>query len=213
MNQFNPESLTFKDGAKTEFMPSALKAGYSTPTLISGFGALYYLCDRPPTSIEPDCYTDLSDFSYWWVDQIGDQLYWCVDNTSNAMIWLTIANQTNILSMLDGQGWEVNTSRAYVPTASPAFSTVYTPSATNDTTVVAVVLIDNSSLTSPNISAQVNSGGGYTTIAAAAMSGAGIAGTSTQTLTFTVPAGASYQLIDTNAGPTDAIISINQLSQ
>lgn len=78
---------------------------YSVPTLITGYGAFYYLCDRDPTSSEPDCYTDISDFLYCWQNQTSGELWWCQDNSEDAMVFARTITPLNLVSELSAVGF------------------------------------------------------------------------------------------------------------
>src|SRR5690348_11898641 len=109
-----------------------------------------------------------------------------------------------ILPILSASGWQINTTRGYVPRSSPAFNTSYTPSATNDTQVIAVISLTSTLLLAAQVNIQVDSGSGFLTISEESLSG--IAATSIRTVTITVPAGSSYKLVNTTG--TVSIVSI-----
>jgi hypothetical protein len=108
------------------------KAGYEDPTLIVGYGAYYYCCDRAPTSSEPDCYTDIPDFLEIWWDQANGKFYLCSDNTEDAMVWNWITTNLNLADQVNSLGIPVPTARSRSNRSSPAFGTSYQPSLTND---------------------------------------------------------------------------------
>lgn len=181
----------------------------SDPVLVNDYGNafLYYTCDRDPTSSEPLTYNGYSNLlMYWWNTTSGD-IFQCVNNTSSSMIWQKICSSSNILSLISNSGWNINTSRSYSLRSSPSFSTSYTPSITNDTTVIAVLSLTSTLLTSATVEFQVNSGSGYITIGESSISG--LAATNIQTITCFVPANSEYQLI--NSSGTASIVSLNEL--
>ena len=162
--------------------------GYSTPTLITDYGAFYYLCDRPPTASEPDCYTDISDFYYQWIDQTNEQVWNCLSNAADNMVW---------------QNTQAGTVRDYSFISSPAFSTVYTPNLINDVFVSAIVSLTSTLLIPSQVSAVVNGN----TIAVESLSGLGA--TDKRTFKFLVPIGQTFEL--TNDSGTASIISVATL--
>lgn len=109
--------------------------------------------------------------------------------------------------VVDG-GIYIGIKRAYSLRGTPAFSTVYTPSTTNDVMVIAVVQMVTTVAQSSTISAQVNTGAGLTTIAQASQQL--LASTGIQTLSFVVPANSTYQLLSAGTG-TNTIVTINEL--
>lgn len=176
---------------------------YSVPTLITGYGAFYYLCDRPPTSSEPDCYTDIPDFKYMWMDETSTQWWMCLDNTEDAMVFGQVANQTNLPDMLAALGWSANTARSYSAVSSPDFATTYSPSETNDTEVVASFTHTSTLLGAALVNARVDG-------AVIAPSGiSGIAATLKNTVTFTVPAGSSYDFVDVSG--SNSFVAVKEL--
>lgn len=133
------------------------------------------------------------------------------DSSSQTYTGVTFKKQVfdeNILSVLSDQGWKVNTTRSYTNRSSPAFSTSYQPSTTNDTQVVASVALTSTLLTAATVDFQVDSGSGFSTMAVISLSG--LAATSTQVINCLVPAGAHYKLI--SASGSDSITSINEMT-
>lgn len=174
------------------------------PVLTTGYGAFYYLCDRDPTSTELDVldpansgigvYVNIPDFKYAWFNTTSNEIFWCTDNTFNAMIWKKAANNINFDSLLPSSlaDSQINTSRSYSPRSTPAFNTDYAPSTTNDVFVLATVNIALAILQSSTVTAQVDTGSGFVTIASAARGSVVI--NDTFTLSFIVPKGATYKL-------------------
>lgn len=182
---------------KLAFPESKLKVGYSTPVLTTGYGTWYYLCDRNPTSSEPDCYLDMPDFVYFWFNQTDGSYWRCNSNVTDAMKWQNDHN---------------GIQRDFVETVSPAFNTVYQPSTTNDCLVSASLSLTSALLGASDVVAQVDAGlsNGYITRAEAGISGAVI--TLKNTLTFPVPKGANFKLVATNGtGASSSIIRIETL--
>lgn len=180
---------------------------------------LNYVCTIDPTDSEPDLpYLGYPWLPLWWqtatstdgFETFTTQNYWlCVDNTADAMVWWRMVFDANILSVINSQGWKINTNRNYTPQSSPAFNTAYSPSSTNDFTIVASISLSSTLLTTATVEIQVNTGSGFSTIAQASLSG--IDATFTQVVNFSVPAGASYKLVQ-SSGTSSSIVSIEQLT-
>lgn len=109
----------------------------------------------------------------------------------------------NILATLNSQGWNVNTSRSYA-NAGIGFSSVRSPSSTNDVMVVASISLTSTLLTAATVQFQV-AGSVMTEVSLG-----GLAATATQTATFIVPAGSSYELVNTSG--TAAITYLKEVS-
>lgn len=193
----------------------------STDPQDGGFDTfLSYVATRDPTISEPLLpYHNYPWLPFWWqnatsTDSFSTYItnsYWlCVDNTADVMIWWKMVFDANILAVLSTQGWQLNTARSYTPRSSPAFSAEYTPSATNDTYVTATLSLTSTLLVNATVELQVNSGSGYSTVDVAAVPN--ISATLPQCLKGIVPAGASYQLVQ-SSGSDSTIVSINELTQ
>lgn len=176
-----------------EMIDKLKNLGYTTPTLITGYGMFYYACDRDPTDTESDIYTGYPDFLITWWNQTSGQIWWCNNNTTTPLQW---------------QSTRIGMSRDYVMRVSPAFSTSYQPNIMLDTLVTAIVSLTSALLTSSEVNAQIDAGNGFLTRETAGLSG--LVGTSIATLSFLVPAGASYQLIDVNSNAT--LVSLHELT-
>lgn len=192
----------------------------SDPVITPYGGAfIYYTCDRDPTATEPLVYNNYSDLLLLWWNTASSTLFWCLDNTSGDMNWQEIVtsetaadiilNPTNLALLKTAFGYNLNTSRSYASRSSPAFNTNYTPNATHDTFVLATVNISLSLLQSSTITAQINSGSGFVTVATAANSAVAINNTST--LSFWVPANSIYKIVSAGTG-TNALNSIMELT-
>jgi hypothetical protein len=169
----------------------------------------YYLCDRDPTNNEPDCYGGYDGLIYFWWNTTTLDLFICTNNMDNTNLsWEKWTTSNNILTIL-AQTWGLNTSRGYVQRSSPAFSTSYTPSTTNDTQVIATVSLTSTLLATAQVNVQVNTGSGFVTIAENSLSG--VAATTIRSVTFTVPANASYQLVSVSG--TASITQVMELTQ
>lgn len=145
---------------------------------------------------------------YWWNQTSGD-IFQMTNWGNTPLVWTKFANNQNVLAMLNSAGWLINTSRSYSQRSSPAFSTSYTPSTTNDTQVIAVISLTSTVLLAAQVNIQVNTGSGFSTIAEEGLSG--LAATSVRSITFTVPANASYQLVSVSG--STSITQIKELSE
>lgn len=179
----------------------------SDPTFVTGYGQYYYLCDRDPTSSEPDCYLDISDFKYMWLNTTTGDFWWCSDNTTNAMVWQKLATSSNIDSVLSLSGWNLNSPRSYTSRISPAFNTAYTPSSSNDCFVMVIVNVISTLVTPGTVLFEMDDTGSFLTRGEASVSG--VASSEFKTISAMVPASKSYKLI--NSSGTASIISINEL--
>lgn len=183
----------------------------SDPVLVSNFPYIYFTCDRDPTSDEP--VLDSSGLSgsggyfFWW-NQTTNNFFFCTNAVNTDYLWQNITTSSNILTILDSSGWDINTSRSSSFRGSPEFNTSYTPSATNDTSVTVIVDLTSTLLTPGTVELQVNSGSGYTTKGESSISG--ISATIIGTINYIVPANSSYKLI--NSSGTASIVSIDELT-
>lgn len=183
--------------SKVIFPESKLKVGSSTPVLTTGYGTWYYLCDRNPTSSEPDCYLDMPDFVYFWFNQTDGSYWRCNSNVTNDMKWQNDKN---------------GIKRDGIVAISPAFNTAYQPSTTNDCLVTAIVSTASSLTGASDVIAQVDAGlgGGY--LSWGECSASGVAVTIKHSLTFPVPVKGFFKLVTTNGlGATSSIIQIKTL--
>ncbi|HXK00694.1 MAG TPA: hypothetical protein VNF93_02270 [Buchnera sp. (in: enterobacteria)] len=194
------------------------------PTLLTGYGSFYYLCDRDPTSTELDVldptnlgvgvYVNIPDFKYSWFNTITGDLWWCIDNTFNSMIWKKEINDINFNNFIpiNLKNSQLNTSRSYSIVNSPSFSTVYTPSLTNDTHIIATIGLTSVIAGSASATLQIDSGSGYNTIATISLSG--IAATIDNTLNSIIPLGSSYKILSSISGLGSSVsfVSLQQLN-
>lgn len=193
----------------------------SDPVLVSMYGNafIYYTCDRDPTSSEPLVYNGYSDLLLLWWNTEDSTLFFCLDDTLGSMDWQqVITNETaadiiltpdNLSLLKFALGYQIDTNRSYFNRSSPAFNTSYAPSSTNDTFVLATVNIVLSLLQSSTVTAQVNTGAGFVTVATAAPGGVAI--NDTRTLSFIVPANASYKIVSAGTG-TNTLNGIVELT-
>lgn len=192
----------------------------SDPVITPYGGAfIYYTCDRDPTSNEPLVYNDLNDLLLLWWNTANSTIFWCLDNTSGDMEWQqVITNETaaeiiltptNLSLLKLALGYNIDSSRDYIQRTSPEFNTNYTPSATNDTFVSVTVNIVLSLLQSSTITAQVNTGSGFVIVATA--ENGSVALNNISTLSFIVPADATYKIVSGGTG-TNTLNDIMELS-
>lgn len=177
--------------------------------VISPYPFIYFTCDRDPTATE-STYSGYPGLIYFWYNTTSTNVFCCTNSaTAGALVWQEIAMPQNILAMLNTAGWNIDTARSYVQRSSPTFSTSYSPSATNDTQVLATISLTSTILTSAQVNIQINPGSGFVTLCEESLSG--LAATSIRSVNFTVPAGSSYQLV--NSSGTASITQIMELSQ
>jgi hypothetical protein len=182
--------------------------GVDDPVL-SPYPFIYFTCDRDPTPSE-STYSGYPGLIYFWYNTTSTNLFCCTDcSTAGALAWQEIVMPQNILGVLNNAGWDINTARSYVQRSSPAFSTSYAPSVTNDTQVVVILSLTSTILTASQVNIQIDSGSGFVTTAEESLSG--LEALSTRSVTFTVPADANYQLV--NSSGTASIIQIMELTQ
>jgi hypothetical protein len=180
-----------------------------------------YVATRAPTINEPDVYNGYPFLPLWWqyatsgdswATYTTDSFWLCANNTAGSQVWWKMVFDANILSVLNAKGWELNTSRGYAARSSPAFSTAYTPSATNDTQVVVNCQTTSGAGGTATVTIQVDSGSGFVTLSTQGISG--VSATSYPALSFIVPANAQYKIVDSvsGVGSSATINSINELT-
>lgn len=130
------------------------------------------------------------------------------NTTSNAV---KVCNATNIWTALNGA------QRDYSAVGSPAFNTSRTPSGSRDTFVIATVTMAVENDETSTITAQVDTGSGFVTIATTGhvfdVTGIGVGGTSTvsETISFIVPANTAYKIVSSGTG-ANALDALQELS-
>lgn len=173
---------------------------------------LYFTDTRDPTSVENGV-TSIGIPSgwlfYWWNTDTNDIFDFLGTDGSGNLLWQKQLTLTNVLSNLDIAGWEINTSRSYSQRSSAAFATDYTPSLTNDTQVIASISLTSTLITASEVDVLVNTGVGNIVIAKESLGG--LVATSDKSISFIVPAGASYRLSQVSG--TSSIIQIMELTQ
>jgi hypothetical protein len=202
---------------KQEFLKHGKKVGdqklmQDDPSL-SPYSFYYFTDDRDPTSDEPDVFYGYPGLIYFWWNTTTLDFFICTNSADSpdgsGLGWEKFATSRTVLEILAAAGWGLNTSRDYAQRSSPAFSTSYTPSATNDTQVIATVSLTSTLLTASEVQVQVNTGSGFVTVAEQSVTG--VDATSIYPVTFTVPTSASYQLVSVSG--TASIVQIMELSE
>lgn len=194
---------------------------------------LFFYSDRSPTSDEPDVdaqgfYTD-PDWLFSWWNQTTDDVFFCVNDTSKNLVWkrillsdvdangvgapLSISNggtsSTDAASARVALGFSLNSERNYKNSSLINFGDVVKPNPNQDILVVASIQMKNATETSSQITANIETESDK--IAVSTISMEGINGVQTQSMTFIVPAGASYNL-QQNGNGENAIISVYELA-
>jgi len=194
-----------------------------------------------PTASEPvlDAYNVSGDPNWlfiWW-NRNTDDTFLCTNNQPGGMVWKRtllsdvtfdgsgngISNPLAVASGGTGSkdapnarlslGLQVNSNCGYAAVASPAFSTPFTFSATNDGSILGTFQMVTGVLGGDvKVTAEVDSGSGFGAVGAIQITGISI--TNAQTLSFIVPAGAQYQFTASNSGDSTAptISSVMALS-
>lgn len=183
----------------------------ANPVLVYNAAYIYFTCDRDPTATE----TIVSAVGipanwlfYWWNTTTND-IFVCQNGSATPLVWWKQISSLNLAATIGSSlGWHINSNRAYAP-ITLAFNTARTPSATNDTFVIVSVQMALALLQNSTVTAQVDSGSGFSTIATMTLSGQVL--TDTKAFSFLVPANAQYKIISAGTG-TNTITSINELS-
>lgn len=149
--------------------------------------------DHKPTANEPwdQGYVQKGTF---WLDNTTNNVWWCSDsgdNSNNNLQW------KYAFTFYD----DLPAAKTLHSVSSPAFNSPRVPSATKDVHVNALVGISITVLQTSSISAQVDTGSGYVTVANWGIGAVSLSGL-TNTLSFFVPAGATYRLIASGNGTT-----------
>ena len=206
----------------------SLPTKLTPPTFQNNFPWVYYYCDRDPTATETlddqgnPVLVGYPGFYYMWYNTSSHAFWWCLDNTAGAMVWeqmlsvgdlpLTITNggtgSSDAASARINLGLNINSSRPYSIISSPDFGIDYSPSLTNDTFVLASIQMANTLSTTTTVTADIDTGSGFETVATIAMSG--VAATSIQVVSFIVPLGTTYRLAKTGNGQ-NTFVSLSEL--
>lgn len=129
--------------------------------------------------------------------------------TYTGVQWVQVCDSGTFQAVSNQAGWNVNTSRSYFTRTSPAFDTVYTPNASNDTQVTAVLILSSTSSTLAQVDVQIDYGSGFITVIQESLSG--IDATIVRSITFMVQANSSYKLVPVSG--TTSITQIMELTQ
>jgi hypothetical protein len=133
-------------------------------------------------------------FAPWW-NQATNNFFVCTDATPSAIVWKRLVT--------------FDIDRTYT-SHSLSFSTPRVPDINRETIVIVSIHMVNTVLTNTTVTVQVDDAGNgtFNTIATVAMSG--LAASTTETVTFHVPARSQYQFVQSGSG-TSTIVSINEL--
>ena len=185
----------------------------SDPVLVSAYGNvfIYYTCDRDPTSSEPLVYSGYSDLLLLWWNQNTNSLFWCVDNTADEMVWIEQINSNNLTSQLSELGIEASVPRSRTQRTSPAFSTSYRPSLTNDVEVNLTLNFNSGLLSlSSEVDIQISADNSNWVTIFSILKPLSIATNVNDCYTFTVPIESYYKIVQVT-GSVASIVSIYEL--
>ena len=208
-----PHSLVNDSSNKNKIDPPS-----NTPQLVTDYGGTfcYYIATRDPSNNEPDIFLGFPYLMIFWWNTTTNDVFSLMDDTAVNLTWFRMPTSNNFNSFLPSslQNTQLNSLRPYSIISSPAFDPMtYTPSATNDTFVIGNFGLSSVASGSSSVTAQIDSISGFLTVSSISLSG--IAATTDQSLSFIVPAGASYKFIPANSGigstpPT--ILNLQQLT-
>jgi hypothetical protein len=148
--------------------------------------------DHNPGASEP--WDGIIQYGIFWRNYVNNTLWFCTsapnsDNTDlEWMYWATLSGAPPA-------------NKTIHSVSSPAFNSPRIPSVSKDSHVNALVGISITVLQSSLITAQVDTGSGYVTIAQWGLGALALSGAS-NTLSFFVPAGATYRLMASGTGVT-----------
>ena len=154
-----------------------------------------FLANRDPTEDEPSIYHGYDGLVLFWLNTDTHEMFISTDNLDETLGWSKQITDKNLLAVLSDLGWETNTSREWSTVSSPALNTPRTPNASNDTEVMAIFSLTGGALTSSQIDIKIDDGGGMITRGSESVPA--LAAATLKTFNFTVPAGSSYQFVDT----------------
>lgn len=125
------------------------------------------------------------------------------------VVYQQIITDGNLVANLPSnlQNTQLGISRDYSDLSSPAFSTAYQASTSNDAFIVARFSLSSTVLTAADLTAEVDTGSGYSQVGECAISG--LVETKKCTLSFPVPIGAHYRFIQVSG--TSSIIGVKKL--
>lgn len=182
----------------------------ANPVLVYNAAYVYFTCDRDPTGTEAivSGYGIPSNWLFYWWNTTTNDVFICQNGSATPLVWWKQVTSLNFTSMLAGSGWNLNKPRSY-SSVSLAFNTSRTPSATNDVFVTANVSMGITLIQTSTISAQVDTGSGFISVATVSIAAAA-AVTRGDRLAFIVPANSSYKIIASGTG-ANSISSIYEL--
>lgn len=183
----------------------------ANPVLVTNCTYIYFTCDRDPTGTEPivSAVGIPSNWLFYWWNTITNDVFSCQNGSATPLVWWKHITSLNLASSVSSTlGWKINSSRSY-SSVSLAFATARTPSATNDTLVIASLQANVALLQTSTMNVQIDSGSGFTTISTLTFTG--VVSTKTDTVSFIVPANAQYKLLSSGTA-TNTITSIFELS-
>lgn len=183
----------------------------ANPVLMYNAAYVYFICDRDPTTTEPivSGYNLPSTWLFYWWNTTTNDVFVCQNGSATPLVWWKQATSLNFTSMLSASGWNLNKPRSYA-SVTLAFNTSRTPNATNDVFVTANVSMGITLIQTSTISAQVDSGSGFVSVATVSLAAAA-AVTRGDRLAFMVPANSSYKIIASGTG-TNTMGSIYELT-
>jgi len=155
--------------------------------------------DHDPSSNEP-WDQGIIQYGVFWRNSNNNTIWFCT-NAPNIIYGDPSINTELEWKYLATLNTSAPTAKSIHAVSSPSFSSSRTPSENLDVHVNALVGISITALQTSLISAQVDTGDGYVTVAEW---GIGLLSLSdlSNTLSFLVPAGASYKLIASGTGTT-----------
>jgi len=155
--------------------------------------------DHDPTSSEP--WDDgIIQYGCQWRNSINNRIWFCTaaPNTSYGDPAVNTQLVWKFLKTLEDS---VPASKTLHSVSSPAFNSPRTPNVNADVHVNALVGISVTVLQTSVITAQVDTGSGYITVGQWGVGGLALSN-ATNTLSFLVPAGATYRLMASGTGTT-----------
>ena len=155
--------------------------------------------DHDPTANEP-WDNGIIQYGVEWRNTVNDTIWFCTaaPNTTYGDPSVNTDLEWKYLGTLKDSAPMAKTIHSV---SSPAFSSPRTPNANADVHVNAIVGISITVLQTSTISAQVDTGSGYVTVAQWSIGSLSLSGLS-NTLSFLVPAGAAYKLTASGNGTT-----------
>jgi hypothetical protein len=188
-----------------------IKNNLDDPTFSESQG--YFYDTRAPNSGD-DAYINTIPFGnnflvYWW-DQSNNDTFILTNWGSTPLIWEHIVSDSNILFVIQGAGWQINTTRNYSDQSSLGFNTSRQPSTTNDVYLSCSVTLTNTLLTTSTVALQISlDNSTFTTISTLANLSEAV-NSSTYSASIVVPAGYYYKLTTSGSG-TQTLVNLQEL--